>query len=138
MFSVSSAMSLLSSVTLVLDGQDARDLALCVAKARAVLEHAGRRLEVQVEELLACLGHLAAKLIVGQGSQLSSSQRDPPPCARTSSSAEASAPRAGAPPWRAARRRRRARTSRDRASRLQPSPPASPCRSPYASRPVSS
>ena len=67
-FSVSSGISLLSSVALVLDGQDAGDLALGMAQACAVLEHAGRRLEVQVEELLAGLGHLAAELVVGQGS----------------------------------------------------------------------
>src|SRR5262245_14998306 len=84
-FSVSSAISSVPSFTLVLDGQDARDLALGVAQARAVLEHAGRRLEVQVEELLTGLGHPAVELVVGHGPQLSSSQRDQPPCGRTSS-----------------------------------------------------
>src|SRR5206468_2136886 len=60
-FSFSSGISLLSSVTLVLDGQDAGDLALGMAQARAVLEHARRGLEVQVEKLLPGLGHPAAK-----------------------------------------------------------------------------
>jgi hypothetical protein len=37
-----------------------------VTQARTVLEHAGRGLEVQVEELLPRLGHLAVELVVGQ------------------------------------------------------------------------
>src|SRR5262249_27655734 len=109
-FSVSSAISLLSSVTLVLDGQDACDLALRVAQARAVLEHAGRRLEVEVEELLAGLGPPAIELVVAQGAKFSSSQRGQPPSARTWSSAGASDRRVGAPPSRGARRHPRART----------------------------
>src|SRR5262249_23743545 len=72
--------------TLVLDGQDARDLALCQAQPRAVLERAGRRLEAQVEELLTRLGHLLLELLVAELPQLSSSQRDPPPASRTWSS----------------------------------------------------
>ena len=59
-FSVFVSHLALSSVALVLDGQDARDLALGMAQARAVLEHAGRRLEAQVEQLLARLGQLAS------------------------------------------------------------------------------
>src|SRR5439155_7349237 len=100
--------------------------------------HAGRGLEAQVEELLACLGHLLIELLVREIAQLFSFQRDPPPSSRLSSSAEASLPPGEAPPSQAARARPRARTSRARASRRRPSPRASPCPSPCASRPASS
>ena len=105
-----SPLPVLTCLALVAHGQDAGDLALRGAQPRAVLERAGRGLEAEVEELLARLGHLAVELLVGQVTQLPSSQRDQPPASRTSSSRAASGPRGAAPPWRAARARRPART----------------------------
>src|SRR5205085_593544 len=64
---------------LLTDGQDPGDLALRQSKPRRVLEGAGRRLEAQVEELLARLVQLPLQLVVREISQLPSFQRDPPP-----------------------------------------------------------
>ena len=71
--------------TFVHHGQDAGDLALRMTQAGAVFEHAGRRLETEVEELLARLCHAPVELVAAQLTQLPSSQRDRPLSSRTSS-----------------------------------------------------
>src|SRR5262245_49593246 len=91
---VSSAVSSVFSVffssatryflALVADGQDAGDLALRQSESRRVLERTRRRLEAQVEQLLARLIQVTRELSVGHVAQLpcshastSSSQRRP-------------------------------------------------------------
>src|SRR6185312_7605877 len=114
-FTFSSAISsshLLGSA-LVLDRQDAGDLASRPAQPGARLEPAGRGLEADAEELLPTLAELLAELLVGHRPELVSFQRDPPPASRTSCVPGASGRRGEAPRGRAAPGRRRARTSRD-------------------------
>src|SRR6185312_3921971 len=81
-FSSAMALSRQACFTFDADGQDACDLALGVLQPRGVLEGARRRLEAQVEQLLARVGQAVLQLLVGQVAQLSSSQRDPPPSSR--------------------------------------------------------
>src|SRR6266540_5898387 len=71
----------LSRLCFALDthGEDARDLSLRQPQPRAVLERARRRLEAQVEQLLAPVVQRVLELVVGHVPQVSSSQRDPPP-----------------------------------------------------------
>src|SRR5579884_271866 len=102
---------LLLGIPVVPHREDAGDLALRELQARAVLERPRRGLEAQVEELLARLGEPVLELVVRQVAQVPSPQRDHRPRAtRTSTSPAASAPRGGAPPWRAAPAPRPART----------------------------
>ncbi len=70
---------LLERCPLVLDREDAGDLPLRQSNPRAVLERAGGRLEAQVEQLAPSLPELCVELLVAQGTQLLSSQRDQPP-----------------------------------------------------------
>src|SRR4029078_10001563 len=116
-FTFSSAISsshLLGSA-LVLDRQDAGDLAPRPAQTCVRLEPTGRGLEADPEELLPALAQLLVELLVRHRPELVSFQRDQPPASRTSCAPPASARRGGVPRAPAARERRRARTSRGRA-----------------------
>ena len=66
----------LGGTSVVLHGQDPRDLALRELEARRVLERTGRRLEAEVEQLLPRVGEPVSQLVVVQVAQVPSPQRD--------------------------------------------------------------
>src|SRR4029078_12543314 len=98
-FTFSSAISsshLLGSA-LVLDRQDAGDLAPRPAQTGVRLEPTGRGLEADPEELLPALAQLLVELLVRHPPETVSFQRDQPPASRTSCAPAASARRGGVP-----------------------------------------